>query len=140
MCHTRPIRKHRPRRGTAVVEFAVVAPLLSLMILGIIEFGQGTVVLQTLTNASREGARVASYDSTTATSTITTAVNNYLSNAGISGATTTVSPSPSSATDGQAMTVTVSIPFNNVSWMPSPFFMGGQTLQASSVMCREPAP
>ncbi|HEY2250279.1 MAG TPA: TadE family protein, partial [Planctomycetaceae bacterium] len=80
------------RRGAATVEFAIVAPIFLIMITGVIELGRAIVVQQLLTNASREGARVGGYDTTTSTSTVTTSVNSYLSNVGISGATTTVSP------------------------------------------------
>src|SRR6516225_8190508 len=133
--------RHSLRRGAAIAEFAVVAPVFLTLIVGTIELGRAVVVVQLLTNASREGARIGGYDTTTATSTITSAVNTYLSNEGISGATTTVSPSPPSlAADGQQISVTVSIPYNNVSWVPTPFFLGGQTLSATTVMCREPAP
>ncbi|MBI3864300.1 MAG: pilus assembly protein [Planctomycetia bacterium] len=129
------------RRGAAIVEFALVAPVFLTMITGIIELGRAIEVVQILTNASREGARVGSYETTTATSTITTTVNSYLSQAGITGATTVVSPNtPSGASNGQQVSVTVSIPFASVSWLPSPFFLGGQTLSATSVMCRQPAP
>jgi Flp pilus assembly protein TadG len=129
------------RRGAAVAEFALIAPLFLSVIAGVIEFGRAVIVVQELTNASREGGRIASYDSTTQTAPITTAVNAYLSNVGISGATTVISPSPPSvAADGQPITVTVSIPFASVSWLPTPFFLGGKTLTASTVMCRQPAP
>jgi Flp pilus assembly protein TadG len=133
--------RHSLRRGAAIVEFAVVAPVFLTLIVGTIEVGRAVVVVQLLTNASREGARVGGYDTTTATSTITNAVNAYLANEGITGATTAVTPSPPSlASDGQSISVTVSIPYSNVSWVPSPFFLGGQTLSATSVMCREPPP
>jgi Flp pilus assembly protein TadG len=136
-----PCRKPESRRGAAVAEFAIIAPLFLSLIAGVIELGRAINVVQVLTNASREGARVASFDSTTQTSTITTAVNSYLSNDKISGATTTISPSALSAvSDGQAVTVTVSIPFSSVSWLPAPFFLAGKTLQATSTMCRQPAP
>jgi Flp pilus assembly protein TadG len=139
--HTARSHKKSSRRGAAIVEFAFVAPVFLTLVVGTIELSRAIIVQQLLTNASREGARIGSYDSTTATSTITSAVNTYLSNEGITGATTTVSPNPPSlAADGQSLSVIVSIPFNNVSWLPSPFFLGGQTLQATSVMCREPAP
>lgn len=130
----------KSRRGAVVVEFALVAPLFLLMILGVIEFGRAVIVQQLLTNASREGARIAGYESTTQSSIVTAAVNSYLTNVNIRGGTSTVSPDPSFASNGQAMTVTVSVLFDNVSWLPSPIFLGGRTLQATSVMCREPAP
>ena len=47
----------RKRRGAAVVEFAIVAPLFFLLIFGMIEYGRMVMVQQVITNASREGAR-----------------------------------------------------------------------------------
>ena len=49
----------RKKRGAAVVEFAIVAPLFILLVFGMIEFGRMVMVQQVLTNASREGARLA---------------------------------------------------------------------------------
>ncbi len=49
----------RRRRGTAIVEFAVVLPLLLLLLFGIVEFGWLFLIRQTLVNAAREGCRVA---------------------------------------------------------------------------------
>jgi Flp pilus assembly protein TadG len=129
------------RRAAVMVEFALIAPLFLTIVTGIVELGRAIVVQQLLTNASREGARIGGYDTTMTTSTITTAVNSYLTNVGISGATTTVSPNPPSlASDGQSVSVTVSIPFTRVSYLPSPLYLGGVSLQATTVMCREPAP
>lgn len=129
------------RKGAALVEFALVAPIFLILIAGVIELGRAIIVQQLLTNASREGARVAGYDSTTQTSTVSSAVSNYLSTVSISSATTTVSPNPPSlAADGQSVSVTVSVPYTQVSWLPNTFFLGGQTLQATSVMCRQPSP
>ena len=120
-----------------MVEFAVVAPLFFLLIFGMIEFGRMVMVQQVITNASREGARIGVLDGAT-TSDVTTAVNNYLQSASIQGATVSVTPSPpSSAGYGAPVTVAVSVSFNQVSWLPSPMFLGGQTLSATTVMRRE---
>jgi Flp pilus assembly protein TadG len=130
----------RNRRGAAVVEFAIVAPLFFLMVFGMIEFGRAIMVKQILTNASREGARVAVLDSQTATaSQVNTMVTTYLQNAGITGATITINPTePTSAGYGAPVTVTVRIPFSSVSWLPAPWFLtGGTNLTASTVMRRE---
>ena len=127
----------RKRRGAAVVEFAVVVPVFFLLVFGMIEYGRLVMVQQVLTNACREGARVGVLDGATQTS-VNTAVNNYLTSANITGATTTVTPNPpSSAAYGASVTVTVSVGFNQVSWLPSPMFLGGRTLTATSVMRRE---
>ena len=125
------------RRGAAVVEFAVVAPVFFLLIFGMIEYGRLVMVQQVLTNASREGARVGVLDGATQAD-VTTAVNNYLTSARITTATVTVTPNPpSSAGYGAPVTVAISVPFNQVSWLPSPMFLGGTTMQATSVMRRE---
>ncbi|HSW46850.1 MAG TPA: TadE/TadG family type IV pilus assembly protein [Phycisphaerae bacterium] len=47
------------RRGGAVVEMAVVSPLLLMMLLGMIEFGYVFMMQQSMTNAVREATRVA---------------------------------------------------------------------------------
>ena len=56
----------RPRaRAAAIVEFAVVSPLLLTILFGIIEYGYIFLVRQTLQNAAREGARIAVLQTTT---------------------------------------------------------------------------
>lgn len=47
------------RRGQALTEFALVIPLLLLLIFGIIEFGRFIYAYEVLNNATREGARFA---------------------------------------------------------------------------------
>ena len=127
----------RNRRGAAAVEFAVVAPVFFLLVFGMIEFGRMVMVQQVITNGSREGARIAVLDGAT-TGEVTTAVGTYLQNAAVSGGNVTVSPDPpNSAGYGEPVTVTVSIPFDQVSWLPSPMFLGGSTMTATTVMRRE---
>ena len=110
------------------------------MVFGMIEFGRAIMVQQVLTNAAREGARVGVLDSPTPTAgQVSTTVTTYLQNAGISGATVTTNPTePTTAAYGAPVTVTVQIPFNKVSWLPSPMFLTATTqLKASAVMRRE---
>jgi Flp pilus assembly protein TadG len=45
------------RRGQALAEFALIMPLLFLLIAGIIEFGRGWNLQQAVTDAAPEGAR-----------------------------------------------------------------------------------
>jgi Flp pilus assembly protein TadG len=136
----RPCRLYRRnRRATAAVEFAIVAPVFLLMVFGMIEYGRMVMVQQIITNASREGARTAVLDGAT-TSSVTAAVNSYLTSGSISGATVTVDPNPpSNAAYGDPVTVTVSVPFSQVSWLPSPMYLGGTTLTSATVMRRETA-
>ena len=102
-----------------------------------IEYGRMVMVQQVITNASREGARLAVLDGATASS-VTSTVNSYLSAGSITGATVTVSPNPpTTAQNGDPVTVTVSIPFSQVSWLPSPMYLGSRTLSAATAMRRE---
>ena len=50
-------RFFKEERGTSIVEFALVLPLLILFVFGIVEFGIAFYDKAMLTNASREGAR-----------------------------------------------------------------------------------
>jgi len=113
-----------------------VLPVFVILVFGMIEYGRMVMVQQVITNASREGARKAVLDGAT-TSAVQTAVTTYLTNAAISGGSTAVSPDPSTAASGDPITVTVSIPFSAVSWLPSPMYLGGKTLAASTTMRRE---
>lgn len=53
------------RRAAAVVEMAIVSPLLLAMMLGMIEFGYVFMVQQTLTNGVREACRLGTFPGTT---------------------------------------------------------------------------
>ncbi|MFH1681699.1 MAG: TadE family protein [Candidatus Eisenbacteria bacterium] len=53
------VLRGRRRRGQAVIEFALVLPILLLVLLGITEFGRAFWTLNVLTQAAREGARLA---------------------------------------------------------------------------------
>lgn len=52
----------RAESGAAAVEFALVAPLLFLVVFAIIDFGFGFHAWDAAENAAREGARVAAVD------------------------------------------------------------------------------
>lgn len=60
-------RLHRgdPRpAGQSLAEFALVIPVLLLLFMGILDFGRAIYAYNTLSNAAREGARVAIVDQT----------------------------------------------------------------------------
>jgi Flp pilus assembly protein TadG len=51
-------RSHRSDdRGVAMIEFALIAPLLIMLLVGIVEFGRGYSAKVRLTGAARDGAR-----------------------------------------------------------------------------------
>ncbi len=131
----------RRRRGGAVVEFAVAAPILFAVILGIIEVGRGLMALHLLTNAARVGCRAGVVESVS-TDTIKSAVTSALKTQGITGATPTVLVNESSSTDassavaGDEITVKVSVPVSSITWVPVPNFLSG-TITAQYTLRRE---
>ena len=138
---TRKPRRSRPwhrsnRKGTAAVELAIVAPVIIVLVMGTIEFGRAMVVLQVITNASRVAARSAVMPSGSS-STAIAAAEEYAEAAGVSGLTIQVTPSPSSANVGDAITSEVTVSYADNTWMPGDWFLGGVTLSASSVMAKE---
>jgi len=55
-------RLRNPERGAAAVEFALILPVLILLIVGMLEFSRAYNAQLSLTNAAREGARVMAVD------------------------------------------------------------------------------
>ena len=53
------LHRARGERGAALVETAFVLPIMLLVCVGILEFGRAYQTWQVVTNAAREGARVA---------------------------------------------------------------------------------
>ena len=72
----------RRENGAALIETAFVLPIMLLVCVGILEFGRAYQAWQVVTNASREGARVAVLPSYTDESAIER-VKTYLKNGGL---------------------------------------------------------
>jgi Flp pilus assembly protein TadG len=124
------------RRGVAATEFAIVAPIFFLLIIGIIEVGRAIMVQQVLINAARAGARRAVMLSSTQQETLD-AVTDFTDSVGVPTVTASVTPDPGAAAAGTAITVSASVNFASVSWLPAPWFMGGKVLSSTSVMRKE---
>ncbi len=125
------------RRGAVVVEFAVVVPLFFLLIFAMFEFGRVIMVQQVLTNAAREGARRAILEDATP-GEVETLIENYLARSSVPGASVTVTPNPlTGLAFSDPVTVTVTVPMDQVGWVASPWFTGGINLSATSVMRAE---
>jgi Flp pilus assembly protein TadG len=126
--------RHRRRRGNrplgaATVEFALVAPLVFLVVFGIIAVGRGLMVTHALSSAASQACRRAVVGSLS-TSAVTTNVSNNLAAWGIRDQTTTVQVNgatndPAAAASGDQITVTVSLPMSSVLIVPG-FSSSGQ--------------
>jgi Flp pilus assembly protein TadG len=126
-------------RGAALLEAAVTIPLILLISVAIFEFGRAYQTWQVLTNAAREGARVAVISGTTDTE-VKDAVTNYmtigrLSNVSANNVSLDRS-TPLGSTTGSR--VTISYPFNFIVLSPvvklvSPSSSTGAPLTMSAV-------
>jgi len=126
------------RRGASAVEMALVAPVLVTLLLGMIEAARLGMVAQLLTTAAREGCRVAVLDGMTQAD-VQSRINSVLSGSGISvGTVTPTCPSSSytwtSAPSGTAVTVSLSVPYNQVTWLKVPGFFSDVTISAAATM------
>ncbi|HDS01097.1 MAG TPA: hypothetical protein ENO22_00090 [candidate division Zixibacteria bacterium] len=72
-------RIFRNKKGNSIIEFALVLPILLLILFGITEFGRAIMVTNVLHTASREGARLASVSDLSDTVSIQTRVQEVLS-------------------------------------------------------------
>lgn len=109
-------RRRTGERGSALLEMAITLPLLLLVSVAIFELGRAYQAQQILTNAAREGARLAVLPDASATN-IQTRVRQYLAQGQLTNpdtATVTVNSTasiPMGAGAVSASVVTVSYPF-----------------------------
>ncbi|MCS7157277.1 MAG: pilus assembly protein [Blastocatellia bacterium] len=97
-------------RGQAVLELALLAPLLTLVIVGLVHLGAALNIHQVITNAAREGARVGTRAGATA-ATMRAVVLDICRNAGLDTARVTVEATPGAP--NVPSTVTVSYAFHS---------------------------
>ena len=133
-------RSRNRRRGSASLELALVVPVFLLMICGVMEVSRVCAVGELLNNIARDGCRVAvanGQTSATATARITT----LLSNAGITGSTVAISPTlVENSTFGSQVSVTITVPYSNVSWLQMTGWNWSTTIGGKAVMSSEQNP
>ena len=146
------IRRNRksPRRhwGGAVLEAAIVVPVLLSLAFGTVEFGYYFFVKNTLQGAAREGARAAII-STSVYTDVTTAVTSSLTGAGMTTITTTIQKTTSGVTttvtsgnysgivSGDTLTVTVTANWGTVGIRPLGLIPTSKNFSGVAVMRRE---
>lgn len=115
--HTNTAIQQKPgERGSALLEMAITLPLLLLVSVAIFELGRAYQAQQILTNAAREGARLAVLPDASAAN-IQTRVRQYLAQGQLSNpnsatvAINSTSTIPMGAGVVSASVVTVSYPF-----------------------------
>ena len=110
-----PVKKRiqiRNEQGQAMTEFALVLPVLALILFAVIQFGIVFNNYVTLTDATRAGARKAavSRDDPNRDADVMAAVQNSASD--LDGSKLSVSPPSSTWNSGDDVTVTASYPYS----------------------------
>jgi Flp pilus assembly protein TadG len=86
-----PLKKLKTLRhgedGQAIIEMALTLPLLLMIVLGVFDFGLMFQRFEVVTNAAREGARLAVLTSQYSTSDARQRALDYLASGGITGST-----------------------------------------------------
>lgn len=104
--------------GQALAEFALIMPILFLLIAGILGFGRAWNIQQVVVDAAREGARIAAVqnpataDSTLGTAVAKHAINSRLRNASIDTTTVTINIIGRWRATGDSVHVDVSVPYS----------------------------
>jgi Flp pilus assembly protein TadG len=130
------------RKGVAAVEFAFVAPLFFLLVLGLVEMGRMIMIRQSLTNAAREGCRMAVVGTTTNGSDVDSAVRDYLQSVtskALDPAKLRVSIPDNLANcpSGTNLKVGVEVYFKDVTWVPIDYLGMNPTIRAEQSGYRE---
>lgn len=127
---------HR-RQGAALVEFALVLPVIIMLFMGSLEIGRAVMVRHVLEETARAGCRVAVFENGTKQDVLDI-VTAAMSAAKIDNYTVTMNPDPPQNLEAfEPVTVTVSVPYAYVSWLPSSNYMSGKTLTGLCVMPAE---
>ena len=130
------------RKGVAAVEFAFVAPVFFLLVLGLVEMERMLMVQQSLTNAAREGCRTAVIGTTTGSSEVDSAVRHYLQSVTSKAldpaklrvtAPTNLANCPS----GTSLKVGVEVNYMDVTWVPFGYLGLNPTIRAEQSGYRE---
>ncbi len=127
-------RRLRGERGASAVEFAMIVPLLIVLVLGIAEFGHAFSVQGTLSAAAREGARVMALqnDQAAARTAVRTAAATVTP--GITNAQITITPAACPLIGGTGATTYVQVSISYPKPYLTGFFGSGIGLSAKGVM------
>ncbi|MGA2620914.1 MAG: TadE/TadG family type IV pilus assembly protein [Thermoguttaceae bacterium] len=126
--------RHNQRKGTAAVEFALVAPLVFLLFFAAFEFARMSMIQDGLDLAACEGARRCIVPGATSQNGIDQA-NTVLNTLCIRGATITVTPTTITSST-PSVTVEIQASLDSNAWV-TPFFFKGAVFDRAFTLNRE---
>ncbi|MEQ8665983.1 MAG: pilus assembly protein [Rhodospirillales bacterium] len=107
-----PVRFIRSLRGATAVEFALVAPIFLIMVLGCIDVSRALWIKATMQHAVEQTARYAVVNTGASTSDLETFATAEIAAAGFSDAGVTFTASTDTTGGVQFVTVSASYPFS----------------------------
>jgi Flp pilus assembly protein TadG len=129
----------RERSGLAVVEFAIIAPILVFLVIGVLETARGLMVREVLSDAARRACRTGILPGTD-NAAITNDVNSILADNNIKStdATITIQVNGNDADARTAVvrdriSVRVTIPVSRIAWI-TPLFLPGSSIESETVV------
>jgi Flp pilus assembly protein TadG len=138
MCRLRSCLEKRS--AAAAVEFAIIMSIvLGPLVVGMIEMGRGLTVKQVLSDAARKGCRTGILP-TGNDSDITTDVNKVLDDNNITSSWATITimvngviADPSTAKQGDQISVKVSVPVSRIA-LVTPMFLPGTDIESDTLI------
>lgn len=122
-------RIERGEQGQAAVEFAIVLPLLLILMIAIFEFGRAYEVYHAVTDAARLGARSAVVaDPVTTQDSVYAIIRRALSRAAVDTNSASITLTGWRTGAGTPATVTIQVPYRFVFLRP---FLGWSTSRAA---------
>jgi Flp pilus assembly protein TadG len=133
--------RSRPRTAAAIVEFALVLPILTALLLGMFEISHAIRAKESLSNAAQRACRMGSWAGTT-NDDLLPEVSDVMAEAGFSGQVVTVlvNDAPGdvmTARKGDKISVRVSVPTAKVFWLATVFITAPTIESETVVMVRQ---
>jgi Flp pilus assembly protein TadG len=135
----KPLKKPFFRKGNAVLEAALVLPILLYLAFGTVEFGYFFYVKNNVQGAAREGVRAGIPPSATNTD-VTNAVASQMTAAGLQASGYTVTTTPANVSGlapGTTVTVVVQCTWGTVGLRPLQLISTSKIVKGQAVMRKE---
>ncbi|MBG6226207.1 Flp pilus assembly protein TadG [Arthrobacter sp. CAN_A2] len=118
------------QRGAIAVEFALVLPILLLLVFGIMEVGRAYNAQVTITNAARESVRVLAIGKNDLAAVSTARSTAEILNPDLTASDVMITRNPSGAVNtcphGSTVTVTINYKMQTVTGIAAPFTLKGR--------------
>lgn len=128
------------KKGSVLIEFALIAPILLVLLLGVFEVGYTLYVKNLLLATVQSGAEIASFGTTSATvikTNMTTQFGQSMSTSVANQVTWSVTPDPAVSSRGTAITVSGTLAITAFSITNFPIDFTGKNITAQNLIYRQ---